>query len=704
MNYNVFVSCPRGLEYLLKDEVTSLGLHVDTVSPQGVYGYAPIGILYQLCLWSRIANRVQVILFSGQAHNQSALLQLCQQYHWQTVFNADKTFAVEFHGSSKEFRNTMFGAQVVKDGIVDYFARQGKRPSVDKQNPQIRLHAFIKQDEITISFDLTGYSLHQRGYRQRAGEAPIKENVAAAMLIRAQWPSLAKQGYSFHDPFCGSGTLVIEAAKMAANIAPGLLREDQAFIHWNQHNPTLWAKLRQQALTQVHRIEGAITGSDTNKALIKTAMDNAQRAGVKPMVRFLTQTVDKIENTHKAGLLIANPPYGERLGDMNALIPVYQQLGQTMAHQFQGWRAAILTSSPMLAKAIGLRSDKQYTLYNGPIECKLYLFQISDRNTLKSAQPDKLSDRAQMFYNRLKKNAQHLKKWAGRQAIDCYRVYDADLPDYAFAIDCYGDCVVVQEYAPPVTVPIHKAEQRSLEAMQVIPLVLDVPPGHIFVKQRRQQKGKQQYDKLSDKGKEVIVHEGDIQVKVNLTDYLDTGLFLDHRPMRKRLAKVAANKRLLNCFCYTGVASLHAAKAGAHTTNVDLSKTYLNWAKDNFRLNHLTFSDHQFIQADCLDWLKNTKEKYDVIFLDPPTFSNSKRMKDTFDVQRDHEATIIAAMRLLKEDGVLYFSTNLRKFSLSPQIIARYEVKNISKETIDEDFKRRANIHHCYELKRANKE
>lgn len=703
MNYNVFVSCPRGLEYVLKDEVTSLGLQVDSVSPQGVYGYAPIAVLYHLCLWSRVANRVQVILFSGQAHNQNALLQLCQQYHWQTVFNAEKTFAVEFHGASKDIRNTMFGAQVVKDGIVDHFARQGKRPSVDKQNPQIRIHAFLKNDEITVSLDLTGYSLHQRGYRQRAGAAPIKENVAAAMLMRAQWPSLVKKGYSLHDPFCGSGTLVIEAAMMAANIAPGLLRQDQAFIHWNQHNPTLWAKMRQQALTQVHPIKGRIIGSDANKALIKTAIDNAQRAGVKPLVLFVNRPVDAVENEQKEGLLITNPPYGERLGDMNALIPLYQQLGQTIANQFQGWRAAVLTSSPMLAKAIGLRSDKQYTLFNGQIECKLYLFQISERNTLKSAQPDKLSDRAQMLFNRLKKNIQHLKKWAARQSIDCYRVYDADLPDYAFAIDCYGDYAVVQEYAPPSTVPTHKAEQRSLEAMQVIPLVLSLPPGHIIIKQRRQQKGKQQYDKLAEKDQEVVVHEGDIQVKVNLTDYLDTGLFLDHRPMRRRLAKVAANKRLLNCFCYTGVASLHAAKAGAITTNVDLSKTYLHWAKDNFRLNHLTFSEHQFIQTDCLQWLKEAKEKYDVIFLDPPSFSNSKRMKDTFDVQRDHEATVIAAMRLLEEDGVLYFSTNLRKFKLSPQISARYEVKNISRETIDEDFKRRQNIHQCFEIKKVSK-
>lgn len=243
MNYSLFVSCPKGLEYLLEEELKGLGLHITRVNPQGVYGEAGINVIYQLCLWSRIANRVQLILFSGYAANEQTLHHLCTEFHWQTVFTQDKTIAIEFHGSSDHIRNTMFGAQVVKDGIVDHFRRlKGVRPTVDKENPNILIHAYLKHDQITVSLDLTGYSLHQRGYRLQAGKAPIKENVAAALLMRAQWPKLAAKGYGFHDPFCGAGTLVIEAAMMAAQVAPGLIRHDQALHHWAQHQPTLWKK------------------------------------------------------------------------------------------------------------------------------------------------------------------------------------------------------------------------------------------------------------------------------------------------------------------------------------------------------------------------------------------------------------------------------------------------------------------------------
>ncbi|WP_040916110.1 THUMP domain-containing protein, partial [Legionella tunisiensis] len=222
MNYSLFISCPKGLEYLLEEEVKTLGLHVTRVSPQGVYGEADLTVIYQLCLWSRLANRVQLLLFSGQAHNEQTLYQLCNQFPWQTVFSADKTLAIEFHGSSTHIRNSMFGAQVVKDGIVDHFRQfKGMRPSIDREKAQIRLHAHLKHDIVTVSFDLTGYSLHQRGYRTQAGEAPLKENIAAAMLIRAKWPQLAANGYALHDPFCGAGTLIIEAAMMAGHIAPG---------------------------------------------------------------------------------------------------------------------------------------------------------------------------------------------------------------------------------------------------------------------------------------------------------------------------------------------------------------------------------------------------------------------------------------------------------------------------------------------------
>lgn len=700
MKYSLFVSCPKGLEYLLEDELRTLGLQVTRVSPQGVYGDADLGVVYSLCLWSRIANRVQVILFSGEAKNQTTLYQTCRQFDWHTVFDSDKTLGIEFHGSSGAIRNTMFGAQVVKDAIVDYFREtQGSRPEIERHHPQIRLHASLKHDAVTVSLDLTGYSMHQRGYRLEAGTAPLKENVAAAMLIRARWPQLAAEGYGLQDPFCGSGTIVIEAAMMAANMAPGLLRNDQALRFWKSHQADVWDSCRAAAGQAVKPVQIKLLGTDQDADMIRLARANAQRAGVSHVVEFACLALETCRPACDKGLLIGNPPYGERLGDETHLVPLYQQFGQVLHDHYQGWQAAILTSSQMLARAIGLRSEKSYALYNGALACKLYCITPGETNQLRSVESGRMSEGAQMFANRLQKNYAHLKKWAKRNQIDCYRVYDADLPEYAFAIDLYHDYAVLQEYAAPSTIDARKAERRTLDVIQVVPGVLGIPADHLVVKKRQQQKGTSQYQKVNQKGRTLEVMEGPVKLAINLFDYLDTGLFLDHRPMRMKFNQLPKGTRFLNCFCYTGTASVHAAKAGAWTTNVDLSNTYLRWAEDNFRLNKIDMSRHQFIQYDCLEWLQITRDKFDVIFLDPPSFSNSKRMKDTLDIQRDHEALITAAMKLLNPQGTLYFSTNFRQFKLSPGIMNGYDVRDISAATIDEDFKRNEKIHRCFEVR-----
>lgn len=701
MKFPLFVSCPKGLEYLLEEELTLLGFDVSRVSPQGVFGEATQTQLYQLCLWSRLANRIQLILFSGEVLNQHSLYQLCHQFPWDTVFSPDKTLSIEFHGLSDDIRNTMFGAQLVKDAIVDYFRQtHSMRPVIDRDNPNIRLHAHLKNDVLTVSFDLTGFSMHQRGYRLEAGAAPLKENLAAAMLMRAKWPQLAADDYALYDPFCGSGTLVIEAALMASNRAPGLLRNDQSIRYWVKHDDVLWNNVREKALSAVQPCNVLFYGADQDPNAIALAQANASRAGVAHLVDFKTRALESCQRLSDKGLLIGNPPYGERLNDPTQLIPLYQQLGEMLHQYFQGWQAAILTSNPMLAKAIGLRANKQYRLYNGALECKLYCIDVDADNQLRSFEPGRLSESAQMFANRLQKNYKHLKKWASRHNISCYRLYDADLPEYAYAIDLYNDHVVLQEYTAPTTVDSHKAERRSLDVIQAVPSVLNISPDHVVVKRRKQQKGTNQYQKVNQIGRTLIVREGQAQFTINLYDYLDTGLFLDHRPLRLRFANLKKGTRFLNCFCYTATASVHAALAGALTTNVDLSNTYLRWAQDNFRLNAIDTARHQFVQYDCLEWLKVTTDRFDVIFLDPPSFSNSKRMQTTLDVQRDQDNLIDLAMALLNPDGVLYFSTNFRHFKLSPDISQKYVVQDMSAQTIDVDFKRNPRIHQCFVVKR----
>jgi 23S rRNA (guanine2445-N2)-methyltransferase / 23S rRNA (guanine2069-N7)-methyltransferase len=310
----------------------------------------------------------------------------------------------------------------------------------------------------------------------------------------------------------------------------------------------------------------------------------------------------------------------------------------------------------------------------------------------------RLSEGGQMFANRLQKNLKALGKWVKREGIDCYRVYDADMPEYSMAIDLYHDWVHVQEYAAPKSIDPQKASARMFDALAAIPQALNIDKSRVVVKRRERQSGTKQYERQAAQGKFVEVNEGGVKLLVNLTDYLDTGLFLDHRPMRMRIQKEAAGKRFLNLYCYTATASVHAAKGGARsTTSVDLSKTYLDWARRNLSLNG--FSDkNRLEQSDVMVWLEACREEYDLIFIDPPTFSNSKRMEGIFDVQRDQVQLIDLAMARLAPGGVLYFSNNFRKFELEPNLSERYAIEEITAQTIDADFARNAKIHRAWKI------
>jgi len=372
---------------------------------------------------------------------------------------------------------------------------------------------------------------------------------------------------------------------------------------------------------------------------------------------------------------------------------------------------------------LGLRAEKRFNFANGPLAVQLWRLIFDEKARPAPRGPDEFaarlieraatmerSDSVQAFANRLNKNLRHLGRWSRREGVSCYRVYDADLPDYALAVDIYTDVdghrwVNVQEYAAPRQIDPKLARQRLTEAMGVIAELLEAA-GKVFLRIRSRQRGSDQYQKLAQKHQYVKVREGAATLLVNFTDYLDTGLFLDHRSVRAKVAQLAKGGDLLNLFCYTGTASVLAACEGARsTTSVDMSGTYLDWAARNFRENGFdTGRTHQLIRADCLQWLKQATSQerhYDVIFLDPPTFSSSKRMTDTLDIQRDHEGLIRQAMALLKVNGVLVFSTNLRRFKLDPVLKADYACKDLSLSTLPEDFSRNQRIRQVFEFKHA---
>lgn len=727
--YSLFATTPKALEDILTDELKSLGALKPKTTMAGVAFEGTLETAYRLCLWSRVANRILLVLSHFEVRSQDDLYQAVQKINWSEHIRPTASIAVTFSAkNSKAITNTHFGALKVKDAIVDQMrAKFNQRPSIDTEQPDCRINVHLQGENAQLSIDLSGDSLHRRGIRDVTIAAPIKENLAAAILLRCGWPAIAAQHGSLIDPMCGSGTLLMEAAMMAADYAPGLLRQYYGFNGWKKHDVACWESLRAEAMQR--KMAGlsklpTIVGFDQDSYAVKIALAHLQKAGLQNHVHIERRSIEAAApaNSWPAGLVICNPPYGERLGDEQQTSDLYQLFGETLKAQFKGWKTGLIISDPELGFRLGIRSHKPITLYNGALECKLLRLDIepaqfftpkaktAEQRLEQIAQNSGLAatdNSAEMFANRLLKNYKKMAKWAKQQRVSCYRVYDADLPEYAVAVDLYhGEqlWVNVQEYEPPKNIDAFKANQRLAGILAEIPKVLGVAESQVFLKIRRKQKSTEQYQKHQDLGRFQIIEEGGCRLRVNFEDYLDTGLFLDHRPIRMLIQQQAKGKRFLNLFAYTGSATVHAAKGGAaSTTSVDMSNTYLEWAKKNLHVNDLLHGEHEFIQADCKTWLAAEAalpkpRQYDLIFLDPPTFSNSKRMEEVFDIQLDHVALIENALALLAVGGVLYFSTNFRRFKLDTQALADLIIEDISAATIGEDFARNPKIHRCWKI------
>jgi len=694
-----FATAGRGLEDLLAEELKALGFESTHAQRGGVVFNTTLEGAYRACLWSRLASRILLPLTEFSAEDDDQLYAGTRTVNWTDHLGPEQTLAVSFTGIRPTISHSRFAEQRVKDAIVDQIRdATGERPSVDTREPDLRIHVHMEKHQVTLALDLSGESLHRRGYREAGNIAPLKENLAAAMLMRADWPEISAAGGGLVDPMCGSGTLVIEAAMIASDSAPGLLRTHFGFLAWRGHDAAVWKALIDEAIErQQTGLEAlpALLGLDNDPAVVRIAAANARRAGFGKQLRFETGDLTEARPNAPRGLLITNPPYGERLGQEHELLPLYLRLGQTLREHFPQWRAMVLNGAGC---EIGLKPERSWQLFNGPIECRLERFEIGET-------PGEASQPAADLVNRINKNRRQLSRWLSREGIHCYRVYDADIPEYALAVDVYGttdgDWLHVQEYQPPGTVDAKKAQSRLRAALTALPDALGVDPSRMVFKVRKRQRGQDQYQRQSNASRHLIVQEGRCRLKVNLTDYLDTGLFLDHRPVRLWLAENAAGKRLLNLFCYTGAATVHAAVGGAaETTSVDLSNTYLDWLAENLTLNDCATSNHRLVQADCREWLVDCNETFDLIFLDPPSFSNSKRMEGVLDIQRDHAELIDQAMTCLSADGTLIFSTNLRRFRLDPELEQRFDIDNRSAWSIPKDFQRNQRIHQCWFIRR----
>ncbi len=758
-------TCPKGLEHQLGLELARLGAISVQESVAACYFEADLATAYEVCLWSRLANRVALLLLRNRIDSEQALYESVTALPWSSYFSVDKTLLVDFNGTSADIRDARFGAKRVKDAINDSFLSSvNQRLVIDEQRPDILVYARLFNGRFTLALDLVGESLHQRGYRNRGGAAPLKENLAAAILLQSDWPAIAESGGSFVDPMCGSGTLLIEAALIAANIPPTFLRT-RGLVgngHWcltqlSNYDDAVWQqaiKLQALAAEQAcNQLTNTLLGFDIDPRTVALANDNIALAGLSDCLTVKVMAIDRLSlpDDIVPGLLVVNPPYGERLGEVDELIPVYQQLGRLLKQSCMGWQASVFTGNKDLGWQTGLRSWRQHRLYNGAIECQLQRYRVDEKSIAvdltdrgkKVLSIDDLSDNAAMLANRLKKNRRRLKPWLKKQSNACYRVYDADLPEYAMAIDCYVAVeklarefdhgsgaypvknsgaspykniptplprriplvqpelhIHLQEYAPPATIDAGLARQRVKDAIAAVSAVFECPLEKIYLKRRERQRGNSQYQKTNDADQSLVVLEHGHAFKINLQRYLDSGLFLDHRPVRSLIAKEVRGKRFLNLFSYTGSASVYAAKAGAsHSLSIDMSNNYLNWTRHNFQLNEIDAERHELLRADCSEWLKTADERFDCILLDPPSFSNSKRMEHTLDISRDHIDLISLAMRRLTAEGSLYFSTNKRGFKLAAELTRQFAVEDLTRATLDPDFDRGRPAHQCWRLK-----
>ena len=728
-----FAPCPLGLEHLLAEELRGLGAVGVRAARAGASFSGDLAIAYRACLWSRLAARVLLRVVEVPAGSPEELYDSVRALPWEDHMSVDGTLAVDFTASRSPITHTKYGALKVKDAVVDRFRdREGRRPNVDTVEPDLRINVAARSRSAVISIDLSGSPLHRRGYREQGMQvsAPLKENLAAAVLLFARWPVIAAEGGALIDPMCGSGTLAIEGALMAGDIAPGILRANWGFDGWLGHDTEAWDDQLAEADDRAEAGRDAIPpiyARDFDPRAVSLATSCVRRAGLAGLVTVEQADARQIYPAGStSGLVAVNPPYGARLGDTTGARELYGAMGEVLRDRFAGWHVAAITSEDAPATWFGLDVLETHEVYNGAIPALVSVMDAAavavgaatgSGEVAASADPnvgDALTD--SMFANRLRKNLKRLGKWARKQEVTCYRLYDADMPEYSAAIDVYAGAaadggrtwVHIAEYAPPRNIDPAAAHKRLDEIVGVVPLVLDLDQDDVFLKVRRRQKGAEQYTRQDRRDVFNTVAEDGLLFAVNLSDYLDTGLFLDHRLTRANLREQAEGARFLNLFAYTGAATVHAAAGGAVSTlTVDMSQTYLDWAERNMSLNGMIGPAHTRVRADVMVWLKTAAARrnglFDLIFCDPPSFSNSKRMDSSFDVQRDHIALLTATAGLLAPGGTIVFSNNLRTFAMDAEGLAAAGLfaEDITASTIPEDFARNPRIHNTWRIGRV---
>ncbi|HEX7448847.1 MAG TPA: bifunctional 23S rRNA (guanine(2069)-N(7))-methyltransferase RlmK/23S rRNA (guanine(2445)-N(2))-methyltransferase RlmL [Pirellulales bacterium] len=725
---NLLATSAVGLEAVVAREIKALG-YEPRIAQTGRIAFA--GDLSAICrtnLWLRSADRVLLQLGSFGATDFGQLFDRTFALPWHEWLPVDAEFPVNGRSVKSQLSSVPACQKIVKKAIVEKLRQAHRAATLPETGPLCRVEVALLDDQATLTLDTSGPSLHKRGYRRLVGEAQLKETMAAALVMLSFW----RPDRPLIDPFCGSGTIPIEAALIGRNLAPGLHRSFAAEA-WAAVPQASWQEARQEARDlALPDLPVRIIGTDLDEAALSLARYHAGQAGVAEQIHFQQRDFGELTSGKDYGCLICNPPYGERMGQADELAELYASMPLVL-RRLKTWSHYILTAFPDFESLVGRPADRRRKLYNARIECTYYQFHgprpgagTDDGETAQESLPplaappienrkskiqnparqafggltSKAREQAALFGRRLSARARHLRRWPTKRGITCYRLYDRDVPEIPLVVDRYEECLHLAEYERPHTRdPAEHADWLDLMA-QTAGKVLEVPRGNVFMKRRQRQLGLAQYERFAEQGRTYVVHEGGLKFRVNLSDYLDTGLFLDHRQTRGMVGEAASGKRFLNLFGYTGSFTVYAAAGGAAaTTTIDLSNTYLQWAEENLSLNHLSDRRHRMVRDDALSFLKFHRPgaAYDLAMVDPPTFSNSKKTEHDWDIQRDYLELLTRLVELMSPGGVIYFSTNFRRFKLDESALPRLSVREISRQTVPEDFRNRR-IHRCWRM------
>ena len=857
--HEFYASCPEGFETALTDELRGMGLRqVRPLKGRVAFAGSPADA-ERACLWSRLASRIFVVLGRFACANAEDLYEATHSIAWERILRAGATIAVTARGTNEELRNSHFAALRVKDALCDRMLEvEGRRPNVDTDDPDARISLTLRGNRASIQLDLSGDPLFKRLPREAArthAAHVLRPDYAAHACAQGNWQEICSTALTntkdamrdedtaasadgsalangsvtadgsalagstverptptlpvLIDACCAGGGVVLEAASILADRAPGLERRNWGFQSWSEHDAATWRALLNEADRRAELAKGRvarIVATDPSGDAVACARRILKAAGLADRVIFAQPDLDKISRKLMMPACCGGEPCGfvfldtteTAISKMSRVLDLATSLhaGACGADPVRAMLSTMptvaLTRDDLLIRALGEPARSLRVMPNNE-EAELAVFSAangaisagegnvaaedsmpaedavessvapSPATTLIDLGDGKpcpvLIPESEQFARRLRKVAKLRRKWAQREGVTCYRVYDADLPDYSAAIDLYegsaatpGRWLVIAEYAAPREVDPSLAGARLLDILTLAPRILQVDPDNVFAKARIRSRGGSQYGKqaggTSPSGQHgkggkprgthsgsapanrpsqgagsgtpsdirtrrlPLIEEGGLTFAVNFNDYLDTGIFLDHRITRGLVREHARGKRFfLNLFAYTGTATCYAADAGVEeTVTVDLSNTYLDWAERNMEQNGFVGPDHHYVRADVMSWIRDmrqTRNRWDLIFCDPPTFSNSSKMgRRTWDVQRDHVELLVGLSRLLSREGEAIFSCNLRTFRPDIEELARAGVvlTDITDETIPEDFARNKKIHHCYLVKRYTSE